>query len=223
MLYIVPTPIGNLKDVSYRSLEVLSEVDFILAEDTRVSKKLLDHYNIKNKLRSFHAHNEHRYVDSIVEELTNPETNVALICDSGMPGVSDPGFLLVRACHKKNIELTVLPGPSAAITAIVASGLPCDRFHFEGFLPHKKGRQTRLKYIAELDHTVIIYESPYRLIKCLTQLSEYCGLERQGAICKELSKKFERISTGSLKALIEEQSQITKIKGEYVIIVAGKN
>ncbi|MCL4119477.1 UNVERIFIED_CONTAM: hypothetical protein GTU68_067353 [Idotea baltica] len=223
MLYVVPTPIGNLKDASYRSLEVLSEVDYILAEDTRVTRFLLDHYKIDKKLKAFHAHNEHRYIDRIIEDLKNEETNIALVCDSGMPGVSDPGFLLIRACHQHEIPLTVLPGPSAAITAVVASGLPCDRFHFEGFLPHKKGRQTRLIYIAQLSHTVIIYESPHRLLKCLHQIAEHFGPERQIAVCKELSKKFERITTGTIEEVIEFYAPFEKIKGEFVLVVAGVN
>ena len=184
MLYIVPTPIGNLEDITLRALNVLKSVDLILAEDTRTSKKLLDHYEIETPMRSFHAHNEHKVLSNIIEQL-KVGTDMALISDAGTPSISDPGFLLVRACRENEIELTCLPGATAFVPALVMSALPSDKFYFEGFLPHKKGRQTRLKYLATLHCTFILYESPYRLVKCLQQLAEHCGAERKVAVCRD--------------------------------------
>lgn len=220
MLYIVPTPIGNLEDITLRALTVLKAVGLILAEDTRTSRKLLDHYEISTSMRAFHAHNEHGILPQIVEQLQSG-IDMALISDAGTPGISDPGFLLVRACREANIEVTCLPGATAFVPALVASGLPCDTFHFEGFLPHKKGRQTRLTYLAELPHTFVLYESPYRLVKCLEQLIVHCGEERQAAVARELSKKFEEVQSRTLAELLSYYKE-KKVKGEIVIVVSGK-
>ncbi|MEM0992584.1 MAG: 16S rRNA (cytidine(1402)-2'-O)-methyltransferase [Bacteroidota bacterium] len=219
MLYIVPTPIGNLADITLRALEILQSVDLILAEDTRTSKKLLDHYKIETPMRAFHAHNEHKVLQQIVEQL-KVGTNIALISDAGTPSISDPGFLLARACQSNEITLTCLPGATAFVPALVMSGLPSDKFYFEGFLPHKKGRQTRLKYLAMLPCTFILYESPYRLVKCLKQLIEHCGSDRRVAVCREISKKFESIQTGTLEEVAQFYEQ-QSVKGEIVIVVAG--
>ena len=221
MLYIVPTPIGNLKDMTLRSIEVLKEVDQILAEDTRTSKKLLQHFEIDTPLRSFHAHNEHKAVGTIVEALSEGHT-MALVSDAGTPGISDPGFLLSRACQEKGIQVVCLPGATAFVPALVASGLPCNRFHMEGFLPQKKGRQTRLKYLAELPNTFVVYESPYRVVKCLKELIEHCGEERQASVVREISKLYEEVSTASLGDLLEDYGSRKAIKGEFVIVVSGK-
>jgi 16S rRNA (cytidine1402-2'-O)-methyltransferase len=220
MLYIVPTPIGNLEDITLRAINVLKAVDTILAEDTRTSKKLLDHYEIETSLRSFHAFNEHATVKGIIERLQNGET-LALISDAGTPGISDPGFLLARACMQNGIKMECLPGATAFVPALVVSGLPCDRFHFEGFLPHKKGRKTRLEFLSELQSTFILYESPYRLLKCLHQLSEHCGPDRLACVCRELTKLHEEVITDKVENLIAHFSD-KKIKGEIVIVVAGK-
>jgi len=221
MLYLVPTPIGNLEDITLRALRILKEVDLILAEDTRTSKKLLIHYGIETPLRSYHAHNEHAKVASIIEQLENGQT-LALITDAGTPGISDPGFLLTRECVKANIKVECLPGATAFVPALVASGLPCDKFFFEGFLPHKKGRQTRLIYLSELPYTFVLYESPHRLIKCLKQLIEFCGPDRLACVCRELSKMYEECITKSLPELVEYFDTEKKVRGEIVIIVEGK-
>jgi 16S rRNA (cytidine1402-2'-O)-methyltransferase len=221
MLYLVPTPIGNLEDITMRALRILKEVDVILAEDTRTSRKLLSHYGIETPLRSHHAHNEHAATPTLVEEMKGGKM-MALISDAGTPGISDPGFLLVRACIRHDIRVECLPGATAFVPALVASGLPCDRFHFEGFLPHKKGRQSRLQYLAELPQTFVLYESPYRLVKCLEQLAEVCGPEREACVCRELTKLFEEIRRGTLRELIEYFSDQSKVKGEIVIVVAGQ-
>ncbi|MFM2394954.1 MAG: hypothetical protein RLZZ546_2937 [Bacteroidota bacterium] len=220
MLYLVPTPIGNLEDMSFRCIRTLKEVDVIYAEDTRTSGILLKHYDIKNELRSYHSFNEHKVVDQIVSELSQGK-NAALITDAGTPGISDPGFLLVRACKNANIKVSCLPGPVAFIPVLASSGLASDSFHFEGFLPHKKGRQTRLKHLGDLHETFILYESPHRLIKCLKELSETCGLERTACVGREISKMFEEINTNTLANLIEYYTK-TPAKGEIVIIVSGK-
>lgn len=222
MLYVIPTPIGNLEDVTLRAIRLLGSVDFILAEDTRTSSKLLQHLEIDTPLKAFHAHNEHKVLDQYLQALQSGQ-EIALISDAGTPGISDPGFLLVRACAEKDIPVVVLPGPTALIPALVASGLPADKFHFEGFLPHKKGRQTRLKYLAELPVTFILYESPYRLIKCLGQLAEHCGPERPAAVCRELSKLHEEIKRGSLEELKTYYEGPGVDKGEIVIVVGGKH
>ncbi|MCB0663499.1 MAG: 16S rRNA (cytidine(1402)-2'-O)-methyltransferase [Saprospiraceae bacterium] len=220
MLYMVPTPIGNLEDMTYKAVRILAEVQLILAEDTRTSKRLMDHYNIETPLRSFHAHNEHKVLDDIVAQLESG-ADYALVTDAGTPGISDPGFLLVRACVEKSIKVECLPGATAFIPALVASGIPCDRFHYEGFLPHKKGRQTRLKYLAELPNTFVLYESPYRLIKCLEELKEHCGGERKACVCRELTKLHEEVNTNSIDALIEDFKARPAVKGEIVVVVAG--
>ena len=220
MLYIVPTPIGNLEDITLRAIRILKTVDIILAEDTRTSKKLLNHYEIETPLRSHHAHNEHATVDSWIAQLQEGQT-IALISDAGTPGISDPGFLLIRACIQKQIKVECLPGATAFVPALVASGLPCNRFHFEGFLPHKKGRKTRLEYLAQLPDTIIFYESPYRLLKCLQQLAEHCGDQRPACVCRELTKIYEEVKTGSLENLIQFFSE-KKVKGEIVVVLGGK-
>lgn len=219
MLYIVPTPVGNLQDITLRALSTLKEVDLILAEDTRTSGVLLKHFEIETPKKSFHQHNEHSMTPQVIEWLAAGQ-NIALISDAGTPGISDPGFLLVRACHEANIPVTALPGATAIIPALVLSGLPCDKFYFEGFLPHKKGRQTRMLYLATLPCTFALYESPHRLVKCLTQLAEHCGAERSAAVIREISKLHEETKTGSLSELMAYFSQ-KKVKGEIVVVVDG--
>ncbi len=222
MLYIVPTPIGNLEDITIRAINVLKTVDFILAEDTRTSKKLLQHYEIATPLRSHHAHNEHATVKSVVLQIQGG-ANVALISDAGTPGISDPGFLLIRECVRNNVKVVCLPGATAFVPALVSSGLPCDMFHYEGFLPHKKGRQTRLKYLATLTHTFVLYESPFRLVKCLEELALFCAADRQACVCREISKMFEESKKGTLTELIEYYTKGEgNVKGEIAIVVAGK-
>ena len=221
MLFIVPTPIGNLDDMTYRAVKTLSEVDYILAEDTRTSKPLLQHYGIQTPLRAHHAHNEHQAVMQVVNDLKNGK-KVALISDAGTPGISDPGFLVVRACVEAGLELTCLPGATAFVPALVASGLPCDRFYFEGFLPHKKGRQTRLQVISVMENTVVLYESPHRLLKCLEQLQEFCGVDRKVVVCREISKMYEEKARGSVEEVLKYYTiNPSKIRGEIVIIIAG--
>lgn len=223
MLYIVPTPVGNLEDITLRALRILKEeVDVIYAEDTRTSKKLMQHYDINTPLRSHHAHNENHEAAKIVEDILNG-ANVALISDAGTPGISDPGYSLIKACADAAIKIECLPGATAIIPALVASGLPCNRFYFEGFLPHKKGRQTRLLYLAELPCTFALYESPHRLGKCLDQLIEHCGGERQAVVCREISKLFEEYARGTLAELSAKVvANELKSKGEIVIVVAAK-
>jgi len=219
-LFLVPTPIGNLEDITMRSIRILKEVDLILAEDTRNTTKLLNHYNIQSKMQSHHLFNEHKSVSGIVEKIIGG-TSIALVSDAGTPGISDPGFLLVRECIKLNIEVECLPGPTALIPALVNSGLPCERFVFEGFLPHKKGRQTKLKLLAEQNYTMIFYESPFRLLKTLEQFSEYLGFERKASVSRELSKVYEETIRGTLFEIIAYFKNKT-IKGEIVIVVEGK-
>lgn len=220
MLYLVPTPIGNLEDMTLRAIRILGEADLILAEDTRTSKKLLDHYEISTPLRSYHAHNEHAVTEQLVAQLSSG-ARLALITDAGTPGISDPGFLLVRACVQNSIRVECLPGPTAFVPALAASGIPSDRFHFEGFLPHKKGRQTRLEYLATLPHTFVLYESPHRLVKCLDQLSEHCGPDRLACVARELTKLHEEVRTAPLQALADHY-RTGKVRGEIVVVVAGK-
>ncbi len=220
VLYIVPTPIGNLEDITHRALRILKEVDFILAEDTRTSNKLMQHYGIDTPLRSHHMHNEHRTVPGIVEELL-AGSDFALISDAGTPAISDPGFLLSRACIEKGIEIICLPGATAFVPALVLSGLPSDRFVFEGFLPHKKGRQTRLLELAEEKRTMIFYESPHRILKTLSQFVEYFGQDRQISISREISKRFEETKRGPLHEILE-YFRANKAKGELVLVVEGK-
>lgn len=221
MLYLVPTPIGNLGDISARSLEVLREVDIVLAEDTRNTGKLLKLLEIDNKMRAFHAHNEHHQLQNVIDQLSSG-VNMALVTDAGTPGISDPGYLLVNACHEAHIKVTCLPGPTAFVPALAASGIPSDKFFFEGFLPQKKGRQTRWKELSELAYTFILYESPYRVVKCLFEISEHCGPERRVCVARELSKLHEEIITDSAMNLHKEFEGRASIKGEFVIIVAGK-
>lgn len=220
MLYVVPTPVGNLEDITLRALRVLKEVDLVLAEDTRTSSVLLQHYDIHTPLRSHHKWNEHETSDQMAEEI-RAGRNVALISDAGTPGISDPGFMLVRACVELGVEVQCLPGATAFVPALVDSGLPCDRFYFEGFLPQKKGRQTRLKLLAEQDKTMIIYESPFRLVKTLEQLAEYLGDDRRASVSREISKKFEETRRGTLAELIAS-FKAKEAKGEIVIIVGGR-
>jgi len=220
LLYIVPTPIGNLEDITLRALNILKSADLILAEDTRTSKKLLLHYGIETPLRSFHAHNEHATLNQLIDQLQEG-TTMALVSDAGTPGISDPGFLLSRACVQHEIKVECLPGATAFVPALVASGLPCDKFFFEGFLPHKKGRQTRLTYLADLPYTFVLYESPFRLLKCLQQLAEHCGPDRLACVARELTKLHEEVKTGSLEILIEHFGA-KKVKGEIVVVVSGK-
>ncbi len=221
MLYVVPTPIGNLEDITLRALRILGEVRVVLAEDTRTSRKLLDHHGITTPLRAFHAFNEHAVVEKIADELALG-TPMALISDAGTPGISDPGFLLVRACVRRGIRVECLPGPTAFVPALVASGLPCDTFHFEGFLPHKKGRQTRLRWLAELPHTFVLYESPHRLVRCLDELASVCGAERMACVARELTKLHEEVKTAPLRELHAHFSA-KDVKGEIVVVVSGKS
>ncbi len=220
MLYLIPTPIGSLEDITLKALRILKEVDLILAEDTRTSKKLLTHYKVDTPLRSHHAHNEHQTTPLLIRQL-QAGTKMALISDAGTPGISDPGFLMVRACVEAAIKVECLPGATAFVPALVASGLPCDKFYFEGFLPHKKGRQTRLKYLAELDCTFVLYESPHRLAKCLKQLAEHCGEDRLAVVCRELTKIHEEIKRETLTGLAAFYAD-RKVKGEIVVVVSGK-
>ncbi|MEE9438233.1 MAG: 16S rRNA (cytidine(1402)-2'-O)-methyltransferase [Saprospiraceae bacterium] len=220
MLYVVPTPIGNLHDMSYRAVDTLKSVGLILAEDTRTSGKLMKHFEIETQMRSFHAFNEHKVVEGYLEQLENG-IDIALISDAGTPGISDPGFLLIRACVEQGIKITCLPGATAFVPALVCSGLPCDKFYFEGFLPHKKGRQTRLKYLSALPTTFALYESPHRLLKCLKQLAEKCGNDRKASVARELSKIHEEHITDTLENLIIDYENRPSIKGEIVIIVEG--
>ncbi|WP_460515519.1 16S rRNA (cytidine(1402)-2'-O)-methyltransferase [Cyclobacterium sediminis] len=219
-LYLVPTPIGNLRDITLRALDTLKEVDVILAEDTRTSGKLLKHYEIKRSLESYHIHNEHKSIARLIERMKQG-TVFALITDAGTPGISDPGFLLVREAIAADIEICSLPGSTAIIPALVNSGLPNDRFVFEGFLPHKKGRKTRIEGLAEERRTMVFYESPYRLIKTLNQFSEVFGPEREACVSRELTKIHEENVRGSLTELIDYYSTHT-LKGEIVLTVAGK-
>ncbi|MBK8389774.1 MAG: 16S rRNA (cytidine(1402)-2'-O)-methyltransferase [Saprospiraceae bacterium] len=221
MLYIVPTPIGNLEDMTIRGINVLKEVDIVYAEDTRTSQRLFKHFGIETPLRSFHSFNEHKVVKNIVDEIKSGR-KIALVSDAGTPAISDPGFLLSRACREAEVPVICLPGATAFVPALVSSGLPCDKFHFEGFLPHKKGRQTRWKFLATLDETFILYESPHRLIKCLEEATVFCGADRQASVARELSKVFEEVKSGTLKQLIDYYKSDGIVKGEIVIVVSGK-
>lgn len=219
-LFIVPTPIGNLEDITLRSISVLKEVDLILAEDTRTSGKLLQHYGINTSMLSHHMHNEHKTVDGLVQKLLTG-TTIAIISDAGTPSISDPGFLLVRACLENNIGVECLPGATAFVPAIVNSGLPNDRFIFEGFLPMKKGRQTRLEQLSEEGRTMVFYESPHKLVKTLGQFAEYFGEARPISVSRELTKLYEETIRGTAKEVLDHFTN-TKPKGEFVIVVAGK-
>jgi 16S rRNA (cytidine1402-2'-O)-methyltransferase len=220
-LYIVPTPIGNLEDITLRAIKVLKSVDLILAEDTRTSGKLLKHYEIATQMQSHHMHNEHKTVQGIIQKL-NSGLNIALISDAGTPAISDPGFLLTRTCVENEINVECLPGATAFVPALVNSGLPNDKFVFEGFLPVKKGRQTRLLILAEEPRTIILYESPHKLIKTLSNICEYFGEERQISVSRELSKLFEETKRGTVKNVLEHYTD-NPPKGEIVVVVSGKS
>jgi 16S rRNA (cytidine1402-2'-O)-methyltransferase len=220
-LFLVPTPVGNLKDITLRALEILKECDVILAEDTRESSKLLRHYDIHTPLRSHHMHNEHQNVENVCNKILSGN-NIALISDAGTPGISDPGFLLVRRCLQHGIEVETLPGATAFIPALVNSGLPCERFCFEGFLPQKKGRQKKIELLKDEPRTMIFYESPFRLLKALGEMSAVFGPDRQASVSRELTKIFEETRRGSLAELADHYRE-NPPKGEIVIIVAGKN
>lgn len=219
-LCLVPTPIGNLEDITLRSVRMLKEADFLLAEDTRVTKKLLSHLEINNAVFPFHAHNEHKALEGVVQRIQSVGLAV-LVSDAGTPGISDPGFLLVRECIKNGIDVECLPGPTAFVPALVASGFPCDKFVFEGFLPHKKGRQTRLQVLAEESRTIVLYESPHRLVKLLGQLEEFFGVERKVCVVRELTKVFEEYRRGTAQEVKNHYEQHVP-KGEIVVIVEGK-
>jgi len=216
-LIIIPTPIGNLEDITFRAVRMLKEVDLILAEDTRVTGKLLKHYGIETKMATHHKFNEHKTVDHLIEQLKAGLT-IGLVSDARTPGISDPGFLLVRACQQNEIAVETLPGATAFIPALVNSGIPSDRFYFEGFLPQKKGRQTRLEFLAQQKQTIVLYESPYRLVKTLKQLAEYFGNDRKASVSRELTKIYEENIYGTLEALIRH-FEVGTVKGEIVIII----
>jgi len=219
MLYLVPTPIGNLKDITLRALDVLKQVDLILAEDTRNTSKLLKHYQVTTPLTSYHQHNEHKILAHLVSQLSAGKI-MAVVTDAGTPGISDPAFLLVRECVSKGIKVETLPGATAFVPALVNSGLPCNRFVFEGFLPLKKGRQTLLKKLAEEERTIILYESPIRLVKTLEELAGYLGDERPCSVSRELTKMFEENKRGTLKEVADHFKSKT-VKGEIVIVIQG--
>ena len=220
MLYLVPSPIGNLKDITLRALDVLKDVDLILAEDTRTSSNLLNHYQITKPLSPYHQHNEHKIVQHLIDQLKEGK-KVALLTDAGTPGISDPAFLLIRECVKNNINVECLPGATAFVPALVNSGIPSNRFAFEGFLPLKKGRQTLLKQLAEEERTLILYESPMRLVKTLEDLIQYFGEGRQCSVSRELTKLYEENKRGSLREVCDHFKQKI-VKGEIVIVIAGK-
>lgn len=219
-LYLVPTPIGNLEDITLRAIKVLKEVDLVLAEDTRTSGKLLKHFEIPTTLQSHHMHNEHKQLDALVNKLKG-ETTIALISDAGTPAISDPGFLLTRACVENGIAVECLPGATAFVPALVNSGLPNDRFVFEGFLPIKKGRQTRMQQLAEESRTMVFYESPHKLIKTLTQFAEYFGEDRPVSVSRELTKLYEETVRGTLSEVLSYFTDKPP-KGEFVVVVGGK-
>lgn len=220
MLYVVPTPVGNMEDITLRAIRILKEADLILAEDTRTSSVLLHHYEIKNQLISHHKFNEHQTSQHIVERILGGDT-VALISDAGTPGISDPGFLLVRECVRAGIEVQTLPGPTAFVPALVSSGLPCDKFCFEGFLPQKKGRQKRLQELKEEERTIVFYESPYRIVKTLQQFVEVFGEERHISVCREISKVHEQSVRGTLAEVLAHFTE-HEPKGEFVIVLGAK-
>ena len=219
-LYLVPTPVGNLEDITHRALRILKEADLILAEDTRTSGILLKHFEIKKPMLSYHKFNEHQTVERVIERLRSGEV-VAVISDAGTPGISDPGFLVVREAIRAGIEVITLPGATALIPALVSSGLPCDRFCFEGFLPQKKGRQTRIENLRDESRTMIFYESPHRIVKALTQFIEVFGSERSVSVCREISKLHEECVRGTLQEVVKH-FQENEPRGEFVIILAGK-
>ena len=218
-LFIVPTPIGNLEDITLRSIRILEECDLILAEDTRVTKRLLNHLNISKPLLSFHAHNEHKVLDKTIERITQ-NTSTVLVSDAGTPGISDPGYLLIRSCIENNIKIECLPGATAIIPALILSGFPTERFVFEGFLPHKKGRQTRLKTICDETRTSVFYESPHRINKALIQLKEFIDPERKVCVAREISKLYEEVIRGNIDELILF-SENHELKGEIVVVFSA--
>lgn len=220
-LYLVPTPVGNLDDMTYRAVEVLRSVDLILAEDTRTSRKLMQHYGIATPMQSYHIFNEHQTVPQLVERI-QAGTTMAVVTDAGTPGISDPGFLLVREAVRVGIEVECLPGATAFVPALVMSGLPCDRFVFEGFLPHKKGRQTRIEQLSTEERTLVLYESPHRLVKLLQQLCDVFGGERVAAVCREISKVHAETVRGTLAELLSHFGQ-GEVRGEIVVVVSGCN
>lgn len=220
MLYVIPTPVGNLEDITMRAVRLLKEADFVLAEDTRTSSKLLKHLDIQVPMYSHHKFNEHKTSASVVERIRDCAGHVALISDAGTPAISDPGFMLVRECVRSGVEVQCLPGATAFVPALVCSALPCDKFVFEGFLPQKKGRQTRLNFLKEEQRTIIFYESPYRVVKTLTQLAEVFGGERQAAAVREISKLHEECVRGSLSELVEHFTK-NEPRGEFVLLVGG--
>lgn len=220
-LYLVPTPVGNLGDMTYRAVEVLKGADLILAEDTRTSRVVMQHYSIATPLQSYHIFNEHQTLQNVVERLLSGMT-IALVTDAGTPGISDPGFLLVRECVKNNIPVETLPGATAFVPALVDSGLPCDRFVFLGFLPHKKGRQTAVLQLAQETRTMVIYESPFRLVKLLEELTEVLGEGRQVSVSREISKLHAETARGTLRE-VHDHFTSKEVKGEIVVIVSGKN
>lgn len=221
VLYVVPTPIGNLEDITLRALRILKEVDFILAEDTRTTGQLLKHYEISNQLLAYHIHNEHKTIERIIDQI-KAAGSVAIVSDAGTPAISDPGFLLIRTCIENNINVICLPGPSAIIPAIVGCGFPCDRFVFEGFLPHKKGRQTKWKAIAEEPRSVVLYESPHRLIKALKEMQEFLAPNRLICIAREISKIYETFHRGTATELLDYFEKNSP-KGEIVIVISAKD
>jgi 16S rRNA (cytidine1402-2'-O)-methyltransferase len=220
-LVLVPTPIGNLEDITLRAINTFKNAELILAEDTRVTKKLLNHLEIQKNVQSFHIHNEHKVLSNVIAQISSNSLTV-LVSDAGTPAISDPGFLLVRACIENDIKVSCLPGPTAFVPALVASGFPTDRFAFEGFLPHKKGRQTKLKQIAEEDRTVILYESPHRLIKALEQIVEFMGADKRVCVVREISKIYEEFKRGTASE-VSTYYQTHPPKGEIVIIIEGKS
>ena len=220
-LFVVPTPVGNLEDITLRAIRILKECDLILAEDTRTTSHLLKHFEIQTPMQSHHKFNEHQRVDQVVEKILSGET-IALVSDAGTPGISDPGFLLVRQCVQSGIEVECLPGATAFVPALVDSGLPNDRFYFEGFLPPKKGRQTRLNELSRLSVSFILYESPYRVLKTLTQLADVCGPDRRASVSREISKVYEQTVRGTLAELVAHFKE-TEPRGEFVMIIEGLN
>jgi 16S rRNA (cytidine1402-2'-O)-methyltransferase len=220
ILYVVPTPVGNLEDITLRAIRILKESSLIYAEDTRVTKKLLSHLGIQKPVYPFHAHNEHKVVQQVIDRIKTEES-VVLVSDAGTPGISDPGFLLIRACIQDEITVTCLPGPTALIPALVGSGFPCDRFCFEGFLPHKKGRQTKLIELSKEERTIVLYESPHRIVKCLAQIEEFFEPDRNVCVVREISKIYEEFKRGPATQVREYYEQHPP-KGEIVLIIEGK-
>lgn len=221
VLYVIPTPIGNLEDITLRAIRLLKEADFVLAEDTRETRKLFQHFSIDNQLVSYHLNNEHQVVKSLVEKIRHTQS-VALVSDAGTPAISDPGYLLVRECIKQGIDVFTLPGPTAFVPALVQSGIPCEKFVYEGFLPHKKGRETRFKAIAQEEKTTVLYESPHRLVKALESLVTFCGPQREVSVSREISKKFEETVRGTAEEVLAHFKK-NEPRGEFVIVIGGKD